>query len=236
MSEFDSTWKNKKILITGGSMGLGKALAVRLLQRHAQVAVVARGRDRLEALKREFPRLAIIPGDLSQKTDIHPIALEAVQALQGLDLLINNASALGPEGLKLLADTECEDFETALQTNVLGPFRLTQALMGPLFESRGTVLNIISDAALHAYPRWGAYGSSKAALLHMTRIWNEESKPLGIRMLCLDPGDMDTELHRRAVPDAAVAELKDPALSAREIIAFLEREVGHVAASGHASA
>ena len=137
-------------------------------------------------------------------------------------MLINNASSLGPTPLSLLADTDCEDVERALATNLLGPFRLTKTLLGALGasarEGRGAVvLNVSSDAAINPYPSWGAYGASKAALHHLTRIWNEELCAEGIRFLSLDPGDMDTPLHAVAVPDADPATLKRPGASAREL-------------------
>src|SRR6185312_14466741 len=129
----------------------------------------------------------------------YPIALQITAALGGLDVLINNASSLGPTPLALLADTECEELEQALAVNVLGAFRLTKALFGALAasarERRGAlVINIVSDAAINAYPGWGAYGASKAALRHLTAIWAEEAKALGVRFMAVDPGDMDTPL------------------------------------------
>ena len=144
-------------------------------------------------------------------------------ALGGLDVLIDNASDLGPTPLALLADTECEDLERALRTNLLGPFRLTKALLGSLAssarEDKGSVvLNVSSDAAINAYPQWGAYGASKAALHHLSRIWNEELMAEGIRFLSLDPGDMDTPLHAAAVPDADRSALKQPEVAARELV------------------
>ena len=130
--------------------------------------------------------------------------------------------------LALLADTECEDFEAALATNVLGPFRLTKALLGLLAASaresrargaRAVVVNVSSDAAVTPYAGWGAYGASKAALAHMRRIWHEELAPHGIAVVAVDPGDMDTPLHAAAVPDADPATLKRPRDAAREIVA-----------------
>jgi NAD(P)-dependent dehydrogenase (short-subunit alcohol dehydrogenase family) len=143
--------------------------------------------------------------------------------LGGVDVLVNNASSLGPAPLALLGDTACEELELALATNVLGPFRLTKALLGSLGssarEGRGSVvLNVSSDAAINPYAEWGAYGASKAALRHMTRIWDEELAPEGIRFLSLDPGDMDTPLHALAVPDADPASLKRPETAARELV------------------
>ena len=128
-----------------------------------------------------------------------------------------------PAPLALLGDTECEDFERALATNVLGPFRLTKALLGALAASarqgRGSVvLNVSSDAAVNAYPTWGAYSASKAALRHLTHIWDAELSEHGVRFLSVDPGDMDTPLHELAVPDADRSTLKRPDVAARELL------------------
>jgi NAD(P)-dependent dehydrogenase (short-subunit alcohol dehydrogenase family) len=185
------------------------------------VAFVARTPDQVERVAREHPGAHGIVGDVSKKDDIYPIALQISGVLGGLDVLVNNASSLGPAPLRLLADTDCEDVELALATNLLGPFRLTKALVGALAasarEGRGAlVLNVSSDAAINAYPTWGAYGASKAALHHMTRIWDEELSAEGIRFLSLDPGDMDTPLHALAVPGADPATLRRPELAARE--------------------
>jgi NAD(P)-dependent dehydrogenase (short-subunit alcohol dehydrogenase family) len=218
----ENEFRGLRVAITGGTSGLGLALVRDLLGRGAHVAFVARRRDGVERTVHELPGVHGIVGDVSKKDDIHPIAIQILGVLGGLDVLINNASDLGPTPLELLADTECEDLERALATNVLGPFRLTKALLGALAsssrESRGgVVLNISSDAAINPYPRWGAYGASKAALHHMSRIWNEELSAEGIATLSLDPGDMDTPLHAIAVPDADPTQLKRPEVAAREL-------------------
>ena len=208
--------------ITGGTSGLGLALVDELLGRGARVAFVARTRSAVELVSAERPHVHGIVGDVSNVNQIHPIALQILGGLGGLDVLVNNASHLGPVPLALLADTECEDFERALATNVLGPFRLTKALLGSLAasarEGRGAVvLNVSSDAAVNAYPRWGAYGASKAALHHLSRIWNDELIADGVRVLSIDPGDMDTPMHAAAVPDADRSQLKRPVTAAREL-------------------
>jgi len=210
-----------RVLITGGTSGLGLALVRELTGRGASVGLVARTEARVAQVAAEEGVHGIV-GDVSDKHDIHRIALQISGRLGGLDVLLNNASDLGPVPLALLADTQCEDFERALQTNVLGPFRLTKALLGSLAASarqgRGAlVLNITSDAAVQAYAGWGAYGASKAAFAHMTRIWNEETASHGIRFLALDPGDMDTPMHALAIPNADRATLKQPAEAAREL-------------------
>src|SRR6266852_3340390 len=123
---------NLRVAITGGTSGLVLALVRELLGRGARVAFVARGRERVERVAREHPGSHGIVGDVSVKDDIYPIAMQITAELGGLDILINNASDLGPTPLALLGDTACEDLERALATNVLGPFRLTKALLGAL--------------------------------------------------------------------------------------------------------
>jgi NAD(P)-dependent dehydrogenase (short-subunit alcohol dehydrogenase family) len=211
-----------RVAITGGTSGLGLAMVRELTKRGASVAFVARSAARVAQIADEEAAHGIV-GDVSLKHDIHRIALQIAGRLGGLDVLVNNASDLGPVPLALLGDTQCEDFERALQTNVLGPFRLTKALLGSLAASarqgRGAVvLNVTSDAAVQAYARWGAYGASKAALAHLTRIWNEEAATHGIRFLAIDPGDMDTPMHELAVPDADRAQLRQPATASHELV------------------
>lgn len=218
-----------RVAITGGTSGLGRALVREFVRRGARVAFVARSRERVELVAREHGAHGIV-GDISVKDDIYPIAVQIAGELGGLDVLINNASDLGPIPLKMLSDTECEDLERAFDTNVIGPFRLTKALMGALAasarEGRGAVvLNISSDAAVNAYPGWGAYGSSKAALHHLTRIWNEEHAADGVRFLSLDPGDMDTPMHAAAIPDADPSTLKRPETAAGELIEAIAAEL-----------
>ena len=211
-----------RVAITGGTSGLGLALVRELADRGARVAFVARHHEDVERVSRERPTATGIVGDVSRKEDIHPIAIQVLGALGGLDVLINNASSLGPVPLVPLADTDCEDLERAMATNLVGPFRLTKALLGSLAASAREgacplVVNVSSDAAVTPYPRWGAYGASKAALHHLSRIWTEELASEGIRILSIDPGDMDTPLHALAVPDADRSTLKSPAVAAREI-------------------
>jgi NAD(P)-dependent dehydrogenase (short-subunit alcohol dehydrogenase family) len=222
---FDSSdrFAGVRVAITGGTSGLGLALVRELLVRRAHVAFVARTADRVALVAREHLGAHGIVGDVALKADIYPVAMQIVGELGGLDVLVNNASDLGPTPLALLGDTDCEDLERALATNLVGPFRLTKALLGALAasarEGKGAVvLNISSDAAINAYPVWGAYGASKAALRHMSAIWDAELAADGVRFLSLDPGDMDTPLHATAVPGADRTLLKRPETSAHELI------------------
>jgi NAD(P)-dependent dehydrogenase (short-subunit alcohol dehydrogenase family) len=218
--------KGVRIAITGGTSGLGLALVRECLARGARVAFVARTEARVEQVAMENAGAHGIVGDVSSKDDIYPIAMQITGELGGVDVLVNNASDLGPVPLQMLSDTDCEDLERAFYTNVIGPFRLTKALMGALAasarEARGAVvLNISSDAAINPYPGWGAYGSSKAALHHLTRIWGEEHASDNVHFLSLDPGDMDTPMHAAAIPDGDPSTLKRPEDSARELVAAI---------------
>ena len=218
-----SSIRGLRIAITGGTSGLGLALVRRLADAGADVAFIARGRAGVERVCRERPGVHGIVGDVSEKEEIYPIAIQVLGALGGLDVLINNASSLGPVPLAPLADTECEDLERALATNLLGPFRLTKALLGSLAATAREggaplVVNISSDAAVTPYAGWGAYGASKAALAHLSRIWDAELTAERIRVVSIDPGDMDTLLHELAVPDEDRASLKNPDQAAAEIV------------------
>ncbi|QEN90748.1 SDR family oxidoreductase [Labrys sp. KNU-23] len=217
--------KGLRAAVTGGTSGLGLALVRTLAERGARVAFVARTSEAVARVAAETGALGIV-GDVARKTDIHAIVLQITGNLGGLDLLVNNASSLGPVPLALLADTQCEELEEALATNLVGPFRLTKALFGALTASarqgrEATVVNITSDAAVNAYAGWGAYGASKAALQHLTAIWAEEARDEGVRFLAIDPGDMDTPLHAQAIPEADRSSLKRPEKAATDIIRTL---------------
>ena len=217
----ENDFSGLRVAITGGTSGLGLALVRFFARNGARVAFVARTAAAVERAAQETGAFGIA-GDVGRKDDIYPIALQVLTNLGGLDLLINNASSLGPAPLALLSDTECEEFELALAVNLVGAFRLTRALFGALAASardeRGAlVVNISSDAAVTAYARWGAYSASKAALRHLTAIWDKEEKDDGVRFLSLDPGDMDTPLHALASPETDPATLKRPEDAAAEI-------------------
>lgn len=219
-------WRGRRVAVTGGTSGLGLALVQQLHDAGAQVAFIARSADPVAAVALRHPGAHGIVGDVASKEDTHRIAMQVTGALGGLDVLVHCASTLGPVPLRPLADTECEDFEAAWATNVLGPFRLTKALLGALAaaarEGRpAVVVNIGSDAAVNAYPGWGAYGASKAAFVHLARIWDEELEMHGIRVIAHDPGDMDTPMHAAAVPNADPATLRRPAQSAAGLLAAL---------------
>ena len=214
--------RNRGILLTGASRGLGAALAKELARKGARLALVARDEAALQRVVRsieaEGGEAHAIAADVGAKEDVYAIAGTAAALVGDVDVVIQNASTLGRVPLLLLADTACEVLEQVLAVNLVGPFRLTKALVGPmLLRGRGLVVHLSSDAAVAAYPRWGAYGSSKAALDHLSRIWAAELDGTGVRFLGVDPGEMDTAMHAEAMPDADRTSLARPDTVARKI-------------------
>ena len=203
------------VLITGGSRGLGRGLGSRLARAGARVVLVARGGADLEAavaaVRAEGGEAWGLAADVGAREDVHRIAGAAAALAGPIDVLVHNASTLGPTPLRLLLDTECEDFARVLQVNLIGPHRLTRAIVGGMvLRGRGLVLHVTSDASIAAYPRWGAYGVSKAGLDHLGRILAAELDGTGVRVLTVDPGEMRTAMHAAAIPDADPATLADP--------------------------
>jgi NAD(P)-dependent dehydrogenase (short-subunit alcohol dehydrogenase family) len=217
-------------LITGASRGLGRALAVALARAGARVVLVARERAPLEAVRDAIrangAEAHAIAADVADRDAVHVVTGQAAALVGPLDLLINNASTLGPTPLRLLLDTDCEDLTRALEVNLVGPFRLTKAVAGPMvLRGGGTIVNITSDAAVEAYDHWGAYGASKAALEQLGRVWAAELGGTGVRLLTVDPGEMNTRMHADAIPEADPATLADPARVADAILDLLAADV-----------
>ena len=188
-------------LVTGAGRGLGLALARALRSGGWHVVVDARRAGHLAAA---LPGAVVVPGDVTDP--VHRDALAA--AVSRLDLLVNNASDLGPSPLPRLADVPHAAVRGVYETNVLAPLALTQLLLPLLRASRGTVLNISSDAAVEAYAGWGAYGSSKAALDQLSAVLAAEEPELAV--YAVDPGDMRTEMHQAAFPGEDISDRPGP--------------------------
>jgi NAD(P)-dependent dehydrogenase (short-subunit alcohol dehydrogenase family) len=218
--------EGRAVLVTGGSQGLGRALGGALAAEGARVVLVARHGGPLAAAVAEIRAAGgeahAVIADVADKDAAAAIAGQAAALVGPIELLVNNASTLGPVPLRLLLDTACEDLERALAVNLVGAFRLTKAIAGPMvLHGAGTIVNITSDAATEAYERWGAYGASKAALEQLGRVWAAELAGTGVRLFTVDPGEMDTRMHADAIPDANRAELADPARVAERIVALV---------------
>ncbi|MEQ1506479.1 MAG: SDR family oxidoreductase, partial [Myxococcota bacterium] len=209
------TYRPRTAVVTGASRGLGLALAEALALGGAAVAMVARTRDPLWAAARAIEgrggRVLPIDADVADPASADRIAAQVHDAFGPVELLVNNAATLGPTPLPLLLDLPPDGLERAFAANVIGPFRLTRRLVGPMvLRGSGLVVAISSDAAVDAYPTWGAYGASKAAQDHLHRTFAAELAATGVRFVVVDPGEMDTALHREALPDADPATLGRP--------------------------
>jgi NAD(P)-dependent dehydrogenase (short-subunit alcohol dehydrogenase family) len=197
-------------LITGASAGLGLALAHGLADRGWTLVVDARGagplKDAADALAN---RTDVVPlaGDVTDPE--HRLDLvDVVNQLGRLDLLVNNASYLGPSPLQALAAIELDELRRVYEVDVLAPIALTQALLPALTAASGVLINISSDAAVEAYETWGGYGSAKAALDHATRVLAAEHPTLSV--YAVDPGDLRTAMHQAAFPGEDISDRPEP--------------------------
>jgi NAD(P)-dependent dehydrogenase (short-subunit alcohol dehydrogenase family) len=214
------------VLVTGASRGLGRALAERLAERGARVAMVARDAaalaDAAAAIRARGGIAHAIVADVADKDAVHRIAGQANGLVGDIAVAVHCASTLGPVPLRLLLDTECEDLAVVLETNLVGPFRLTKVLAGAMaLRGDGVIVHVSSDAAVETYPRWGAYSISKAAQDHLVRVIAAELAGTGVRILSVDPGEMDTVMHRDALPDADPSTLQRPADVAARIVEMI---------------
>ena len=215
-----------RAVVTGASRGLGAALTEILASRGAHIFAVSKNGPRLEkrisGWKAKGYKVDGYASDVADKSAAIPIASTANEVLGSVNLVVHCAATLGSVPLARLLDTDCEDLERALAVNVVGPFRLTKHLMrAMILQGGGTVVHVTSDAATSAYPTWGPYGASKAAHDHLQRTWAAEVP--GLRFLNFDPGEMDTDMHRAAVPDADRSALRTPSDAAAELIALIEQ-------------
>lgn len=203
-------------IITGASRGLGLALARRLAHDGYKLVIDARGIDDLEQTRAqlaELTKVIAVPGDVSDADHRRRL----VEAADGqLNLLVNNASILGPSPQPPLADYPLDTLEQVYRTNVIAPLGLIQLALPLLRQSQGTVVNITSDAASEAYEGWGGYGSSKAGLEQISRILAAEES--GVRVYWVDPGDMNTRMHQEAYPGEDISDRPPPETSVPGLI------------------
>jgi len=216
---------NAVALITGASRGLGLEVARAYASHGAKLIIAARGSEALDAATKE----------LSRSTEVEALALDVSEDAEGLvqaglnrfgriDVLINNASELGPSPMPALERYDWQDLERVLRVNVLAPLHLVQfVLPGMKARGDGVIINVTSDAGVDAYPGWGGYGASKAALEHLSRTLAAELGGSGVRVYVVDPGDMNTEMHQLAEPGEDLSGLPGPAVSAPAFVTLVEQ-------------
>ena len=207
-------------LVTGASRGLGRALSAALADRGWRLVLDGRDAERLATAVAALPHpelVTAVPGDVADPQ--HRAALaEAVGPR--LDLLVNNASNLGPSPLPQLADLPPEEFLRVLTVNTVAPLALVQAVLPALRLAHGTVVDISSDAAVQAYAGWGGYGASKAALDQVTAVLAVEHPEL--RVFAVDPGDMATDMHQSAFPGEDISDRPAPETVVPALFALLD--------------
>jgi NAD(P)-dependent dehydrogenase (short-subunit alcohol dehydrogenase family) len=206
-------------IITGASRGLGLALARELDERGWRLVLDARGAEALEEATRELNEAVAVPGDVSDPA--HRAALVALAGPQ-IDLLVNNASILGPSPQPELADYPLDVLARVYEVNVLAPLALTQAAL-PHVPDSGVVLNVTSDAGIEAYDGWGGYGSSKAAFEQWTAVLGVERPKL--RIYAIDPGDMRTQMHQEAFPGEDISDRPLPEDSVPALLALIDGDL-----------
>jgi NAD(P)-dependent dehydrogenase (short-subunit alcohol dehydrogenase family) len=214
----------KNALITGASRGLGLALARQLAEKGWGLIIDARGKKALEQARDELAvktKVIAIPGDVTAEAHRRKL-LRAAQELGGLDLLVNNASLLGPSPQPSLLDYPLDMLEQVYRTNVIAPLATIQILR-PALKLDACILNVTSDAGVQAYGNWGGYGSSKAALEHLSHILAEENPAL--RVYWVDPGDMRTQMQQEAFPDEDISDRPLPEESVPGLLALIDGEL-----------
>jgi NAD(P)-dependent dehydrogenase (short-subunit alcohol dehydrogenase family) len=215
-------------MITGASQGLGRELALLFAREGAAgLSLSARHGDDIRSVRDEVREVApkanvlAIEADVSRPKDIERLIATTLDAFGGrLDVLVNNASTIGPSPMPYLLDYPLEDFQNVLATNLIGPFLITKAALPAMIENGGSIINVSSDAGSTGYPGWGAYGISKFGVEGMSQTWASELEDTGVRVNWVDPGDMNTAMHRAAAPDEDPTEWADPA-AVTEVFLFL---------------
>lgn len=206
--------KNNVVMITGVTQGLGKALTLTFAKEGAKLAVCARRKNELEEVKLEAEALGAevlaVTADVSDPRDVEKFVALTEETYGRIDVLINNASILGPSPMPLLLDYPEDDFAEVIRVNSISPFLVTRRVLPVMLkQNEGSVINVTSEAGHVGYAGWGAYGISKFAVEGLTETWADELSQTNVRMNMVDPGEMNTEMHALAVPDCDY-ELADP--------------------------
>ena len=213
-------------VVTGASRGLGLEIAKIYAGLGANLVIAARGREDLEAVAGELrlqTEVVALALDVSQ--DAERLVEAALERYGRIDVLVNNASELGPSPMPKLEEYPWQDLQRVFRVNVLAPLHLAQLVLpGMRARGEGVIINVTSDAGVEAYPGWGGYGASKAALEHVSRTLAAELEGTGVRIYAVDPGDMNTAMHRLAEPGVDLSGLPGPEASAPAFVQLVEEE------------
>jgi len=220
------TLNGRVALITGASRGLGREIARLYARRGARLVLVARGEDALNETAGELSRLTeVLPVAADVSEEAEQIARAALRSFGRVDVLINNASTIGPSPMPPLDRYPWDALLQVFRVNAVAPLHLMQLLLPQMRErGEGVIINVTSDAAVQAYPLWGGYGAGKAALEHLSRVLAAELSGSGVRIYVVDPGDMNTEMHRQAEPGVDLSRLPGPEVPAPAFVYLVESE------------
>jgi NAD(P)-dependent dehydrogenase (short-subunit alcohol dehydrogenase family) len=215
-------------LITGASRGLGREVARLLAQQGARLILTARGAGELQAVADDLQALTEVvelPGDVADLDHTERLVRLGLERFGRVDVLVNNASSIGPTPMPPLEAYPLDALADVFRVNTIGPLRLIQLVLPQMRARRnGLIVNVTSDAAVQAYPTWGGYGASKAALEQLSRVLAAELEGSGVRIYVVDPGDMNTEMHRQAEPGVDLSHLPGPGGPAAAIVDLLQGE------------
>jgi NAD(P)-dependent dehydrogenase (short-subunit alcohol dehydrogenase family) len=211
--------QGKYVLITGASQGLGRQLAITYAREGAAgLSIVARRAEALDEVRASLQEAApetkvvVIVADLTRADEVERVIATTLAEFNGrLDVLVNNASAIGPTPLPYLLDYPLEDFREVINTNLVAPFLLIKKALPAMVEHGGSIINVTSDAGVVGYPGWGAYGISKFGIEGMSQTWAAELEGSNVRVNWVDPGEMNTAMHRAAEPEEDPTQWADPA-------------------------
>jgi NAD(P)-dependent dehydrogenase (short-subunit alcohol dehydrogenase family) len=217
------------VLITGASRGLGREIARLFAARGARLILTARGAEALEetaaALRRRGGQVLAVPGDVADAEHAERLVWRGLTRFGRIDVLVNNASTLGESPMPRLEVLDPRVFEEIVRVNVTAPLRLIQLVLPQMKARRsGVIINVTSNDGVEAYPGWGGYGISKAALEHLTRVLAAEVAGTGVRAYVVDPGDMNTRMHQDAEPGVDLSHLPPPDVPAPAFIRLVEDE------------
>ncbi len=213
-------------VITGASRGLGLEIARLFARKGARLVLVARGEPALREAAEELSRTTdVLAVAMDVGEDAEQIAKAALDRFGRVDVIVNNASELGPTPMPTLDNYPWDELLHVLRINAVAPLHLIQLLL-PQMKTRGegVIINVSSDAGVQAYPGWGGYGASKAALEHISRVLAAELDGSGVRIYAVDPGDMNTEMHRQAEPGVDLSHLPGPEVPAPAFVYLVEEE------------